>query len=95
MAKAKPASDQQVSNTTYVLKQGARSLIKTLSANARRRRGKKRDIMRSILCNVVGLMTLVILLTRTSTKEINTHFRYQRNDSVQSVRRLNRAIKNN
>lgn len=94
MAKAKPASDQQVSNTTYVLKQGARSLIKTLSANARRRR-KKRDIMRSILCNVVGLMILIILLTRTSTKEINAHFRYQRNDSVQLVRRLNRAIKNN
>lgn len=94
MAKAKPVSDQQVSNTTYVLKQGARSLIKTLSANARRRR-KKRDIMRSILCNVVGLMILVILLTRTSTKKINTHFRYQRNDSVQLVRRLNRAIKNN
>lgn len=94
MAKAKPVSDQQVSNTTYVLKQGARSLIKTLSANARRRR-EKRDIMRSILCNVVGLMTLIILLTRTSTKEINTHFRYQRNDSAQLVRRLNRAIKNN
>lgn len=94
MAKAKPVSDQQVSNTTYVLKQGARSLIKTLSANARRRR-KKRDIMRSILCNVVGLMILIILLTRTSTKEINAHFRYQRNDSVQLVRRLNRAIKNN
>lgn len=94
MAKAKPVSDQQVSNTTYVLKQGARSLIKTLSANARRRR-KKRDIMLSILCNVVGLMILIILLTRTSTKEINAHFRYQRNDSVQLVRRLNRAIKNN
>lgn len=51
--------------------------------------------MRSILCNVVGLMILIILLPRTSTKEINTHFRYQRNDSVQLVRRLNRAIKNN
>lgn len=51
--------------------------------------------MRSILCNVVGLMILIILLTRTSTKEINAHFRYQRNDSVQLVRRLNRAIKNN
>mgnify|MGYP007022529650 CR=1 FL=1 len=45
MAKAKPVSDQQVSNTTYVLKQGARSLIKTLSANARRGREKK-----GILC---------------------------------------------
>lgn len=28
-------------------------------------------------------------------EEINAHFRYQRNGSVQSVYRLNRAIKNN
>ena len=91
-------SDQQVSNTTYVLKRGARSLIKTLLANTRgqRREKKKNEIHAKQFMQRCKINDTRYTLNESEYREeINAHFRYQRNGSVQSVHRLNRAIKNN